>query len=788
MPTRYEEIATALRQVRREEEALQVAIKQVSAGFGGSARQVYYCEGDALVPAQTVPADEKGLCKAFPDTLRTRSFERNDDALPSRAWRTDEVVWVDDLRRNPQGLHDHEGHDLGYRGALAMPVSSGNQVLAVIVWLVTSGVPPDAHGLHILSFMRTLLGSTLGRLRAEEQVHTTQEHLRALTSLAVEAIITTNRQGEIIGWNRGAVNLFGYAEEEIHGQPWTRLVPAAYLEAHRVELEEVRRTGAMWQVDRPFKLMGRHKDGMAFPLELSLVSWQVQGEPVFAGIIRDTTERTQAEQVLRASEERFMLAVQGANSGIWDWLDVNQEEQWWSDRFYALLGFEEGEIEASFSQLRQRLHPEDLERSLQQLKAHLADPNTPIDLACRLKTKSGQYRWYHARGEALRDAEGRPVRMAGSLTDITERKLTEEALLVSEERSRTVLASLAEGVIFLDHNGVIMTANDSAVRILGIPEAVLLGTSIYDAGWTMVALDGTPLRMDAHPAVIALQTNQPRRQMTLGIRRGDGSLAWVSVNATPLFHENQASAFGVVISLHDLTEQIRQERTIRESRSRLRRLAAGLQTVREEERSRLSREVHDVLGQALTGLRMDVAMIEKKLLPEQRELHRRTATMKGAISDTIQVVRRIAADLRPGILDDLGVVAAIEWEAQKFEARTEIVCTFTDAADDLELDRERATTLFRIFQEVMTNVARHAGATAVDILLKDERTHLELVIHDNGRGIRPEEIEQSVSLGLLGIRERLYPWGGQVTFEGVPHQGTRVNVILPMQDPHPSEA
>lgn len=216
------------------------------------------------------------------------------------------------------------------------------------------------------------------------------------------------------------------------------------------------------------------------------------------------------------------------------------------------------------------------------------------------------------------------------------------------------------------------------------------------------------------------------------------------------------------------------------SQDQLRQLAARLQKIRENERKALSRKVHDVLGQALTGLHMDLARIERYVAPEDVEQHSRIGVMKEAIRETIQIVRGIAHDLRPGILDDLGIVAALEFETQQFEARSGIACTFVSAAQGRVLDPERSTTVFRVFQELMTNVARHAEASEVIVTVRVQDSIFVLELRDNGRGIRPEEALGTKSLGLLGIHERLLPWKGRAEFAGAAGEGTTVTVRLPL--------
>jgi signal transduction histidine kinase len=219
------------------------------------------------------------------------------------------------------------------------------------------------------------------------------------------------------------------------------------------------------------------------------------------------------------------------------------------------------------------------------------------------------------------------------------------------------------------------------------------------------------------------------------------------------------------------------------SREQLRNLAARLQSIREEERSRIAREVHDVLGQALTGIKMDARWILARLPESQASLATRAKSMSDLIDSTILTVRRIASDLRPGILDNLGLVAAVEWQASEFQTRTGINCRVTNTLRDAAIAAESATAVFRIFQETLTNVARHAQATAVSVDLGEQEGRIVLQVADNGRGIDLGEVTQSKSVGLLGMRERAAILGGDLVISGAPGQGTSVVLSVPLQAP-----
>jgi PAS domain S-box-containing protein len=232
----------------------------------------------------------------------------------------------------------------------------------------------------------------------------------------------------------------------------------------------------------------------------------------------------------------------------------------------------------------------------------------------------------------------------------------------------------------------------------------------------------------------------------------------------------------------DLTEQKAIEEELRSSREQLRQLSSHLQAAREEERTRMSREIHDELGGTLTALKMDVARLAKNaetLTPA--ELRERAATMSAMLDNSVHTVRRIASDLRPGILDDFGLAAAIDWQLQEFGERAGLEFDYDANTEDFNLDPASSTALFRLFQEMLTNVARHAQATRVSVRVESTPDELVLEVRDNGRGISDNEIVNAKSLGLLGMRERVHLLGGQLSITGQPGRGTTVLVRVPLK-------
>jgi signal transduction histidine kinase len=257
----------------------------------------------------------------------------------------------------------------------------------------------------------------------------------------------------------------------------------------------------------------------------------------------------------------------------------------------------------------------------------------------------------------------------------------------------------------------------------------------------------------------------------------------------PVIPEVLRSKLAVFVGLHDmnrmlnaeLAERAMTEQRLRTSEENLRALASHLQSVREEERIHIAREIHDELGQALTALKFDIAAVAKGCTTDDpRTVAEKSQASAQAIDRIINSVRRISSGLRPEVLDEIGLGAAIEWQAREFQRRTGIRCLVELPPQFADPDQDRATAIFRIFQELLTNVARHANATRVEVTLEEQDGDgLRMTVADNGRGIKPAESESPTSLGFLGLRERVLAFAGSLDVRGEEGQGTTVSVTIP---------
>jgi len=339
---------------------------------------------------------------------------------------------------------------------------------------------------------------------------------------------------------------------------------------------------------------------------------------------------------------------------------------------------------------------------------------------------------------------------------------------------RVFVERMNEGAAVLSSDHTVLHCNGRFARFLGAGLQSVIGSSMLDLVWP-----------DDHPKLDALLRRAAQRncrgEIRLQSRKGAPLSVHLSLNPLRL-----DSTRAVCLIASDLSEMKRAEQELRASSEQLRNLAAHLLSVREEERARISREVHDELGQSLTAVKMDLAWLAGRLPRRNGQMLKRIRSTRQLADSIIQSIRRISTELRPAVLD-LGLAAAVEWQVQEFQARSGIQCKVRLLTREV-VASNASTAMFRIFQETLTNVARHAKATRAEVVLQKQGDRLVLLIRDNGRGFDQADPSLSKSLGLLGMRERAAILGGRVNIFSAPGKGTTVTAWIPLPSPEESGA
>lgn len=420
------------------------------------------------------------------------------------------------------------------------------------------------------------------------------------------------------------------------------------------------------------------------------------------------------------------------------------------------------------------IHPDDRKKVLDRIKEVCAT-GEPLSCEYRMLDRYGRVMWFRDEARVVRDRQGRPQFLQGLLLDTSEQKRSEEALRESEERFRKIVDTAHEGIWVVDGSGRTTYANHRLAEMLGMSLQEMLDASFEEVVFRksgLQALEKEPLE------------NGMQQTREVALRKRDGGLLWVLLASSPL-QDSLGQRAGTLHMVADISERKNMEEQLREYGERLRLLAAHLERVREEERTWIAREIHDELGQGLTGLKLDLAELDRRIArlePHQVEgfSRQRIQEMLHRVDDTIREVRRICTQLRPPILDNLGLEAAIEWQLGEFERKTGVRCRFQTWKTDPGLDTDRTTALFRIFQELLTNAARHSGASLVQVRLEAAEGHVMLELQDNGRGFQEEACCGKSGLGLLGIRERVGLLGGSFQLESSVGRGTKAAVRVPL--------
>jgi len=489
-------------------------------------------------------------------------------------------------------------------------------------------------------------------------------------------------------------------------------------------------------------------------------------------IFYDLSKRRQAERDARAGQAHQELVLRTLPVVMYSAKPSGDYGALWvSENIESITGFSPRHFLDDSSLWASRLHTHDRERTLMEFEKLPQESSLATEY--RWQTGSGEYRWFRDEAVLIRRSDGTPQEIIGLWTDVTARRQVDEVI----RKQADIINQIQETVISINLDGYVMSWNTGAEKLLGYTVEEALGKHI---SFIYPAED----REFLDRQVIAPVRAKGTHQIEVRRRTKSGALRFAQLSLT-LLRDDTDAPIGIIGYSMDITDRKRVQEALLNSRNQLAALAVRLESVQEEERTRIALEVHDVLGQALTGLKLDVAWIHKRLTdsiePAQRNaVLTRLVSAQDLLDSTIQSVRDIATTLRPGVLDELGLEAAVEWQAREFQHRTGISCETTIWPHKMVLGPEQSTALFRILQEVLTNVVRHAQATKVHIKLEQSGEHVCLQVEDNGRGITGVEQSGPNAFGLLGMRLRAQQQGGAFDIQGTSGTGTRVTVRIPL--------
>ena len=635
-------------------------------------------------------------------------------------------------------------------------------------------------------FSQAILRDITRRRQAQEELFKSGKKFASIFHLSPSPMVISDiATGKYIDVNRAFTNRTGYSREETIGVSSLALRMWVNPEDRQKIIETLM---AEEEVDNIEVLM-RSKSGNILNVLLSVRFIETGRERYLLTLCDDITDRKRAEDALKNSHRRLDEIIDFLPDATFV-VDRDGKVITWNRSTERMTGISKadmigrGDYEYAIPFYGQRrpvlvdlaLMPDDVfennhyENVYRQGDTLFAEAYVP-----RTYGGKGAFMWGTA--SRLRDASGNIIGAIESVRDITGRRRMDEELRESEKKYRTFFSTSRDCVFITSIDGMWIDMNDAAIE--------LFGYSSRDELMQVHISDLYVKKEDRTKNINILMEKGYNRDYPVDMRRKDGGVINALITSI-VQYDLDGRATGLMGTVKDITRRRKAEEEIMRAQEQMRAFAARLQMVREEERKHIAREIHDELGGSLTGIKMDFSVLAKTACKIKEEslknslLNQIRITTK-LVDDTIRTVRKISAELRPGILDDLGILAALEWQLNDFQKRTGIHCEWISSLKEIDMDEHETMALFRIFQETLTNVFRHADATEVHVRFCAKENNYVLEVKDNGKGITKNNTDNKMSLGLLGMRERALAVGGLINVEGRSGSGTKVTVEIPVK-------
>lgn len=608
--------------------------------------------------------------------------------------------------------------------------------------------------------------------KTQEALVMSELRFRRIFEDATIGLATIDPAFHFIRCNTAFCNFIGYTEEELNGMTFADITHPDHLEDDRAGILQL--TQKKRKSYRTEKRYVTKNGQVAWGSLVASIITDSSGRILhILAMVEDITERKKAEAETLRWKNHYEVVSTTSGQAVYDY-HYDSGMIFWGGNTAQVLGYSSEEF-GHIDLWEALVHPDDRDHVLSEL-SKVSGCGDSFNTRYRFLHKDGTYRYIHDKGVVVCDADGTPKSLVGMMQDITSMVLAEKELLEKEERYRKLFELSPSGITLEDTEGNILAVNEAFCNATGYTREELVNQNVRKL------IPEKPNREKQITRDISrILTGKVHKHEVLNVRK-DGTLLYVELNEQLITLPDGRQ--GILAVSNDITPRKQAEELMQESRRQLEIFAQHLQEAREEERILLARELHDNLGQNLTALKIDVARILKRIREApstgySEQVIRQAGGMLELIDATIDLVRKISSDLRPRVLDELGIVSAIEWQIHEFTKLSGIPCTVVIDHKNMVIPPEFSVGVFRIFQEMLTNIIRHSGATKVQISLRKKYNSVILEVEDNGKGIPPEKINDHKSLGLIGMRERALLFGGSVVISGKPGNGSHIRLTIP---------
>jgi len=616
---------------------------------------------------------------------------------------------------------------------------------------------------HIDGFIRDVTKRKL----AENALRESEKKFHDYIEYAPHGVFVTDESGKYIEVNSAASAITGYSKDELISMNQNDLITTESLKYFVNHFKTAVNNG--YATDE-FELIRKDKSRGFISVDTVKLS-----DHLYLGFVVDITFRKRAEDELKESEEFLKETQVIAHLGNCI-IDVREGTWKSSDIMDSIFGIGPDFVK-TYHSIASIIHPKWKNRLGEYFKHDILENRAKFDIKFKiLRPLDGEERWVHAIGELKSDHEDKPDKLIATVQDITERKLSTDALRHSEELHRSILNASPDAIVVVEMNGQIRMVSPAALTLYECENSnQLLGLNMFDflvPEDKIRAVSNCELMFNGYLGTIEYR-----------IVRMDGSVFFAEINGDIIW-DTLDKPNGMVFIIRDITDRKKGEVALKSSQIELKEFASHLQNVREEEKLQLAREIHDELGQILIAIKIDLGMMKQKVLKSIKSIDAENIltnfdNLFGLVDNTLNTTRKIMTDLRPEVLFLIGFVEAVKLYVNNFKERYQVVCLFENTVSELKLDSQQSVALYRILQESLTNIAKHAKASRVKINLGMNNDKLVLEIKDNGIGFKTSLKSKPNSYGLLGMKERVYLLEGVLIISSQPGEGTSVKVEIP---------